>query len=53
MLADRASVYAQWDLPFVEAIANEFRGGMAVVASGETQAGAQRFKDGKGRHGSF
>jgi enoyl-CoA hydratase len=26
---------------------------MAVIASGETQAGAQRFKDGKGRHGTF
>ncbi|NQD95708.1 crotonase/enoyl-CoA hydratase family protein [Pseudomonas sp. CrR25] len=53
LLADRASAYAQWDLPFAQAIANEFRGGMAVVASGETQAGAQRFKDGKGRHGAF
>ncbi|WP_445937251.1 crotonase/enoyl-CoA hydratase family protein [Pseudomonas sp.] len=53
MLADRASAYAQWDLPFAEAMANEFVGGMAVIASGETQAGAQRFKDGKGRHGTF
>jgi enoyl-CoA hydratase len=53
MLADRASVYAQWDLPFEQAIANEFRGGMAVVASGETQAGAQRFQAGQGRHGEF
>ena len=53
MLADRASAYAQWDLPFAEAMANEFVGGMAVIASGETQAGVQRFKDGKGRHGTF
>ncbi|MFI8384330.1 crotonase/enoyl-CoA hydratase family protein [Pseudomonas sp. NPDC079086] len=53
MLADRASSYAQWGLPFAEAMANEFVGGMAVIASGETQAGAQRFKDGKGRHGTF
>ena len=53
MLADRASAYAQWDLPFAQALGNEFAGGMAVIASGETQAGAQRFKDGTGRHGKF
>ncbi|WP_187670062.1 crotonase/enoyl-CoA hydratase family protein [Zestomonas carbonaria] len=53
MLADRASAHAQWDLPFDEALANEFRGGMAVIESGETQAGARRFKSGEGRHGSF
>ena len=53
MLADRASAYAQWNLPFAQAMANEFAGGMAVIASGETLAGAQRFKAGTGRHGSF
>lgn len=53
LLADRASAYAQWDLPFSEAISNEFSGGMTVIASGETRAGAQRFKAGQGRHGQF
>jgi enoyl-CoA hydratase len=53
LLADRASVYAQWDLPLSEALAGEFRGGLAVVASGETAEGARRFRDGKGRHGAF
>lgn len=53
MLADRASAYAQWQLPFAEAIANEFRGGQAVIESGETRSGAQRFKAGQGRHGEF
>lgn len=53
LLADRASVYAQWDLPLNEALAGEFRGGLAVVASGETAEGARRFRDGKGRHGAF
>ncbi|MDH0098996.1 enoyl-CoA hydratase, partial [Pseudomonas sp. GD04158] len=53
LLADRASVYAQWDLPLSEALVGEFRGGLAVVASGETVAGARRFRDGKGRHGTF
>ena len=53
MLADRASAYAQWSLPFAEALANEFAGGLKVLESGETLAGATRFKSGKGRHGSF
>lgn len=53
MLADRASVYAQWDLPFDEALRTEFDGGLRVVASGETVAGAQKFRDGTGRHGAF
>jgi enoyl-CoA hydratase len=53
MLADRASAYGQWQLPLDEALRAEFRGGMAVVQSGETRAGAQRFRDGAGRHGEF
>lgn len=53
LLADRASAYAQWDLSFSEALANEFRGGMAVIESGETRAGATRFSAGAGRHGRF
>lgn len=53
MLADRASAYAQWELPITEAIANEFVGGLAVIKSGETRAGASRFKAGEGRHGKF
>lgn len=53
MLADRASAYAQWQLPFAEAITNEFAGGLAVIESGETRAGASRFKAGEGRHGKF
>jgi enoyl-CoA hydratase len=53
MLADRASAYAQWELPFEAAITNEFKGGMKVIRSGETLAGARSFKAGQGRHGSF
>lgn len=53
MLADRASVHAQWQLPLAEALAGEFRGGLAVVASGEPGEGARRFRAGKGRHGAF
>lgn len=53
LLADRASVYAQWDLPLADALAQEFAGGVAVIESGESQAGAQRFAAGVGRHGCF
>ena len=53
MLADRASAMAQWSLPFDEALANEFAGGLAVLESGETLEGATRFKTGQGRHGQF
>ncbi|AYC31830.1 crotonase/enoyl-CoA hydratase family protein [Pseudomonas cavernae] len=53
LLADRASAYKQWELPFAQALAHEFQGGLAVIESGETQAGAQRFKGGEGRHGRF
>lgn len=53
MRSDRLSAYEQWDLPSVEAMANETRRGMEVIASGETREGATRFAQGAGRHGSF
>ena len=51
--SDRLSAYEQWDLPYPEAMRNEFTRGMSVVESGETVAGASRFAAGKGRGGSF
>jgi enoyl-CoA hydratase len=51
MRSDRMSAYQQWSLPTPDAIRNEFRRGMQVIESGETQAGAQRFAGGAGRHG--
>jgi enoyl-CoA hydratase len=50
--ADRASSYAQWSLDLEAALAEELRGGLAVIASGETAHGAQRFAGGAGRHGA-
>jgi enoyl-CoA hydratase len=50
--ADRRSVLAQWGLPLTEAIDAEYRGGIEVISSGESQAGAKRFTEGGGRHGS-
>ena len=51
--ADRLSALRQWDLEEQDAIANEMRGGLAVIASGETLSGAARFASGVGRHGTF
>ena len=51
--ADRLSALRQWDLEEEEAIANEMRGGLKVIASGETLSGATRFASGIGRHGKF
>jgi enoyl-CoA hydratase len=53
MRADRLSALRQWDLEEEAAIANEMRGGLEVIASGETLAGAARFASGAGRHGAF
>lgn len=53
MQQDRLSAYQQWQLPLQEALGNEFELGMDVVRSGETVAGAKRFKQGTGRHGKF
>lgn len=52
MLADRASAFAQWDLPLAEALQREGAGGYPVVAA-EAVAGAARFAAGAGRHGRF
>ena len=50
MRADRASAFAQWDLPMADALRQEGAGGFAVVAA-EGLAGAARFASGAGRHG--
>jgi len=48
---DRRSAYEQWNLDLPAALANEYRIGMDVIASGETREGATRFAQGAGRHG--
>jgi enoyl-CoA hydratase len=53
MRSDRRSSYAQWDLPFADAMAEETRLGLQVIGSGETREGAARFAGGEGRHGRF
>ncbi|EFA81279.1 Putative enoyl CoA-hydratase, partial [Heterostelium album PN500] len=52
MRSDRISAYQQWDLPFDEAIRNEFRLGNESLKT-EGLNGANLFKSGVGKHGSF
>ncbi len=52
MRQDRLSAYEQHDLPFAEAMANEFAHGLESLRAGAAE-GAQRFAQGAGRHGSF
>jgi enoyl-CoA hydratase/carnithine racemase len=49
--SDRLSAIEQWDLGWEQATLNEFRLGIATVATGETEDGARRFAAGAGRHG--
>lgn len=50
--SDRLSVLEQWSLDTEAALRNETEHGMRVLASGETRAGARRFRQGAGRHGT-
>jgi enoyl-CoA hydratase len=50
---DRMSAYEQWAMNWEEARRNELKHGLAVLASGESREGAQRFADGVGKHGEF
>lgn len=53
MRGDRESAYGSLGLPLDEALANEFRIGMASLSTGEALSGASAFTKGKGRHGTF
>ncbi|MFC9755511.1 crotonase/enoyl-CoA hydratase family protein [Streptomyces sp. NPDC056921] len=50
---DRLSVREQHGLGEPEALVQEYRHGLVPLTAGETQAGAERFGGGAGRHGSF
>jgi len=52
MQGDRMSALEQFDLAFEDAIANEFKHGLASMEK-ESIAGATRFTKGAGRHGKF
>jgi enoyl-CoA hydratase len=42
--SDRLSALEQWGMELPEALRNEYRHGIATIQSGETLAGAQRFR---------
>ncbi|MEU6314155.1 crotonase/enoyl-CoA hydratase family protein [Streptomyces sp. NPDC047014] len=50
---DRLSVREQHGLPEAEALTAEYHHGLVPLTAGETDAGAARFTQGAGRHGSF
>jgi enoyl-CoA hydratase len=50
--SDRASVYAQWDLPLDEALRVEGRLGLETLRAPGAMDGARRFAAGAGRHGA-
>lgn len=51
MRNDRRSAIDQWDLDIEAATRHEAALGRATIDSGETMAGASRFRSGHGRHG--
>ena len=50
---DRLSSYEQWGLPLNEALQNECRHGRISLDSDDARSGADRFRQGDGRHGRF
>jgi len=50
---DRQSVYQQWGMEEADAMRNELSHGMKALQCGESQAGANQFSHGIGRHGQF
>jgi enoyl-CoA hydratase len=53
MRSDRMSACRQWGEDMDRAMAVEYQLGLEVVRSGQVVAGATRFAEGAGRHGSF
>jgi enoyl-CoA hydratase len=49
--SDRRSAYESLGRPTADALAHEFRLGLATLSSGESMQGAARFVSGAGRHG--
>lgn len=52
MRSDRLSAHEQWSLTTEDALRNETAHGIRVIESGEPLQGAQRFQEGRGRHGT-
>jgi enoyl-CoA hydratase len=52
MRNDRMSSYEQWSMTLDDAMHNEYLHALETLASGEAVAGATRFREGAGRHGT-
>jgi enoyl-CoA hydratase len=52
MRHDRMSSYEQWSMTLDDAMHNEYLHAVETLASGEAIAGATRFREGAGRHGT-
>jgi enoyl-CoA hydratase len=52
MRHDRMSSYEQWSMGIDDAMHNEYLHALETLASGEAIAGAARFREGAGRHGT-
>jgi enoyl-CoA hydratase len=52
MRHDRMSSYEQWSMALDDAMHNEYLHALETLASGEAIAGAARFREGAGRHGT-
>jgi enoyl-CoA hydratase len=50
---DRQALYRGTGRPFEAGLELEYRLGMETLASGEPMAGAERFRQGRGKHGGF
>jgi len=53
MRHDRLSSHEQWGLPLQDALRNECRHGRISLASDDARSGADKFREGEGRHGRF
>jgi enoyl-CoA hydratase len=51
--SDRASSYEQWSLGIADALAGEYRHGMATLATGEMVGGLERYASGDWRRGEL
>jgi enoyl-CoA hydratase len=53
MRGDRLSSYEQWPLDLVDALAGEYRQGMAALDTGQIETGLEQYASGAWRRGSY
>jgi enoyl-CoA hydratase len=53
MRGDRLSSYEQWPLNLIDALALEYRHGVATLDTGQIRTGLEQYASGAWRHGSY